>query len=89
MNIFERIDKLRVCAEEYEELYMFPESAEAYFESYDVDNKSIDDMMKEFFYVYGAFAVTNKDFVCVAESLGYKRKQTCVDGRRFYTLVKG
>lgn len=85
MNILEKIEKIRT---QYEELHTLPDCIETYLAGYDIDNKSVDEMLKEFFHVFGKYDITNKDFICIAESLGYVHTRTCVEGKRFYTLVK-
>ena len=86
MNIFEKIEFYK---KQYEELHVVPDMIDSYLSGYDIEDKSVDDMMKEFFHVFGDCSITNKDFVCVAKSLGYEHKQVSVNGERFYTLIKG
>ena len=86
MNILE---KYKFYKEQYDELSIVFDDIDSYLSGYDIEDKSVDDMMKEFFYVFGDCSITNKDFVCVAKSLGYEHKQISVNGERFYTLIKG
>ena len=86
MNIIEKIEYHKKM---YEELCTLPDSVDLYLSSYDIDNKSVEEMMQEFFHVFGKYKITNKDFVYVAKVLGYTHIRTCVEGKRFYTLTRG
>lgn len=85
MNIIEKIEFYK---KQYEELCTLPDFIDMYLSGYDIYNKSVDEMMKEFFHVFGEYKITNKDFIYVAKTLGYAHMQVCVEGKRFYTLVK-
>ena len=86
MNI---IEKYNFYKEQYEELSVMIDVIDSYLSGYDIENKSVEEMIKEFFYVFGEYNITNKDFICIAKSLGYEHKQVSVEGERFYTLMKG
>ena len=86
MNILE---KYNFYKQQYEELDLLFDDVDSYLSSYDIEDKSVDEMIKEFLYVFGNYDITNKDFVCIAKSLGYEHSQVSVNGKRFYTLVKG
>ena len=58
----------------YEELHMLPDTVDIYLSSYDTEGKSVDDMMNEFFHVFGKYDINNQDFVCIAKLLGYEHK---------------
>ena len=85
MNIFEKIEFYK---RQYEELHVLPDMIDSYLSGYDIEDKSVNEMIKEFLYVFGNYDITNKDFICIAKSLGYEHSQVCVNGKRFYTLVK-
>ena len=85
MNILE---KYNFYKQQYEELDVMFDVIDSYLSGYDIENKSVDEMMNEFFHVFGEYDITNKDFVCVAKSLGYEHRQVSVDGKRYYTLMK-
>lgn len=85
MNILEKRDYHK---EQYKELDMLIETVDVYLSSYDTDGKSVDDMMNDFFHVFGKYDITNKDFVHIAKSLGYEYRRICVNDVRYYTLVR-
>lgn len=86
MNILERA---KFYKEQYEELKTFFDDVDTYLTGYDTEGLSVDAMMKEFFHVFGKYNISKRDFIHVAESLGYEHKQMYSNGRRYYTLVKG
>ena len=85
MNILE---KYNFYKQQYEELDLMFDVVDSYLSGYDIEDKSVDEMIEEFFYVFGKYNITNKDFICIAKSLGYDHRQVSVNGKRFYTLVK-
>ena len=96
MNIFEKRDYYKELydnreyhKEQYDYMCAMIESVDLYFDSYDTEGKSVDEMMEEFFYVYGEYDITKRDFIFIAKHFGYMHKQVCFEGKRFFTLVKG
>lgn len=61
------------------------EFIEIYLDSYDVSEKSIEDIVADFNRIY-SYKISRKDFIQIAEALGYKKKQVMIDGKRFYSL---
>lgn len=85
MNIFERIEFYK---KQYDELHVVPDMIDSYLTGYDIEDKSIDEMFDEFFYVFGAYDITKRDFIHIARSLGYEYLQVYKYNKRFYTLIK-
>lgn len=85
MNIFEKIEFYK---KQFEELHVLPDMIESYLSGYDIECKSVDEMIEEFFYVFGEYDITKRDFIHVAKSLGYEYMQVYRHNKRFYTLVK-
>lgn len=85
MNILDRIEFYK---RQYEELSVLPDLIESYLSGYEIEDKSVDEMIEEFFYVFGECDITKRDFIFVAKSLGYEYMQVYRHNRRFYTLIR-
>lgn len=95
MNIlklkYEKIERLKAEIAELEQWFSDQEGViqtlELYFDDYELDEKPVDELIKDFERVFELDESVDKDiFLEIAYKKGYRKIQVNKNGKRFYTL---